>query len=161
MKTVNFIVPGPPKGKGRPRFSNAGNYVRTYTPKETANYENLVVVEYQSQCNSFRFDDEQELSLFITAIYEIPKSVSKTKRNKMISGEIRPTKKPDIDNVIKIIADSLNGVAYRDDSQIVRCHTDKIYGSIPMVVVSIADSSVEMEELANENYEYENFIKMD
>lgn len=37
----------------------------------------------------------------------------------MLAGEIRPTKKPDMDNVVKIIADSLNNLAYYDDTQIV------------------------------------------
>ena len=36
-----------------------------------------------------------------------------------------PTKKPDADNIIKSIADALNGIAYADDSQIVQATVNK------------------------------------
>lgn len=55
----------------------------------------------------------------------------------MLSGDIRPTKKPDMDNVIKIIADSLNKIAYRDDTQIVDCQVRKFYSEKPRVEVMI------------------------
>ncbi|MEI3450518.1 MAG: RusA family crossover junction endodeoxyribonuclease [Blautia massiliensis (ex Durand et al. 2017)] len=45
----------------------------------------------------------------------------------MLANEIIPTKKPDMDNVVKIIADSLNQVAYRDDTQIEDCQCRKFY----------------------------------
>lgn len=39
------------------------------------------------------------------------------RREAMIAGTIRPTKKPDADNVLKIVTDSLNDIAYYDDAQ--------------------------------------------
>ena len=63
---------------------------------------------------------EGEIELVVRAYKKEPKSVSKKKREAMLKGEIRPTKKPDWDNVGKIVADSLNNIAYDDDSQIVR-----------------------------------------
>jgi len=140
MPQVKFTIPGPPKGKGRPRFSKMGNFVKAYTPTETASYENLVTVEYQAQSKCFRFPDDAILDMRIIAYYEIPKSVSKIKRSRMISGEIRPSKKPDMDNVVKIIADSLNNVAYKDDTQIVDCQVRKFYSEIPRVVVVLSEA---------------------
>ena len=67
----------------------------------------------------------------------IPKSVSKKKRGLMLEGMLRPTKKPDMDNVVKIIADSLNQIAYRDDTQIVDCQCRKFYSDDPRVEVRI------------------------
>ncbi len=136
--TVEFTIPGAPQGKGRPRFSTAGGFVKTYTPAQTASYENLVKLEYERQVGK-RFDDGAAISMHIRAYFDIPKSVSKKKREQMLNGEIRPTKKPDADNILKIIADSLNGVAYKDDSQIVYCAVRKAYSDEPRVTVRIAD----------------------
>ena len=55
----------------------------------------------------------------------------------MRRGLIRPTKKPDIDNVVKALADALNHVAYRDDTQIVDCQVRKFYADEPRVEVLI------------------------
>lgn len=133
---VLFTIPGEPKGKGRPKFSRQGNFVRTYTPEVTASYENLVRLEYQRQCGIFLGKDVQ-LTMDIRAYFGIPKSVSKAKRAAMIDGTVRPTKKPDMDNIVKIIADSLNSFAYHDDSQIVSCTVEKYYSEHPRVDVYI------------------------
>lgn len=132
---VKFTILGEPKGKGRPRFCrNTGNAI---TPKDTVNYETLVHMEYLDQCNELRFPDDAMLDMRIKAYYSIPKSASKKKRAAMLAGEIRPTKKPDMDNVVKIIADALNQVAYRDDTQIVDCQCRKFYSENPRVEVTI------------------------
>jgi Holliday junction resolvase RusA-like endonuclease len=135
MEQVKFVILGEPKGKGRPRFSR--QFGRAYTPKETANYENLVSIEYQIQCNNFRFSDDAMLDMRIMAYYSIPKSKSKRQKNMMLSGLVRPTKKPDMDNVVKIVADSLNQIAYRDDTQIVDCQVRKFFSEEPRVEVVI------------------------
>ena len=55
----------------------------------------------------------------------------------MLLNNIRPTKKPDMDNILKIIADALNKVAYYDDKQIVECSIKKYYSNAPKVIVEI------------------------
>lgn len=134
---VHFTVPGEPVGKGRPRFSRQGSFVMAYTPGKTVSYENLIKVEYERQSGlSF---GEREIGMRVTAYFSIPKSVSKAKRQRMKDGEIRPTKKPDIDNVCKVVADALNGVAYNDDRQIVYTEISKRYDDMPRMDVSIFD----------------------
>lgn len=135
--TTEFVIPGEPYGKGRPRFSNAGAYTRTYTPAKTANYENLVKLSFMEQCG-VRFPEDAMLDVRIFAYYAIPKSVSKKKRQAMLERKIRPTKKPDFDNIGKIVCDSLNQVAYKDDSQIVDAMVRKFYDEAPRVVVKIS-----------------------
>lgn len=135
---AEFSIPGPPQGKGRPRFSSYGGRVHTRTPEQTVLYENLVKTEYQRQCEDIRFPDGKAVSVEIIAFYEIPKNVSKKKRLEMESGRLRPTKKPDADNVAKVICDSLNGIAYRDDSQVAELTVRKFYGEIPRVEVWIS-----------------------
>ena len=131
--TLSFEILGEPQGKGRPRFSRATG--RTYTPAKTVAYENLVKVEYERQCAGKRFDDGEYVDLRIYAYYGIPKSASKKKHAMMASGAIRPTKKPDMDNVVKVIADSLNGIAYKDDTQVVDSMVRKFYSEYPRVRV--------------------------
>lgn len=79
------------------------------------------------------------LDVRVFAYYAIPKSISKKKRQAMLDKKIRPTKKPDADNVCKVICDSLNGVAYRDDTQVVDCMVRKFYAEIPRVLVTIEE----------------------
>lgn len=143
MKTVEFIIPGQPRGKGRPRVVTRNGFSKAYTPKETASYENLVRVEYELQTERYKFSDGTFLSMRIDAYYPIPKSASKKRRALMVSGELRPIKKPDSDNVIKIIADSLNGIAYRDDTQIVTCECYKYYADDPCVKVTLTELGVD------------------
>lgn len=137
MKRVEFTVHGPIKGKGRPRFTRVGQYVRTYTPNETVSYENLIKMEYIEENGEFQFDRALPLTLKLTAYYSIPKSVSKKNRQLMIAGKIRPLKKPDADNVMKVVCDALNGVAYADDVQIVTVILDRFYSEYPHLDVSI------------------------
>lgn len=132
-----FVILGEPCGKGRPRFSTKTG--RTYTPQKTQNYENLVKMQYALDFGVDRFPDKAMLDMSIMAYYGIPKSASKKKQEEMRLGIVRPIKKPDMDNVVKIIADSLNGVAYHDDTQIVDCLCRKFYSDSPRVIVRIRE----------------------
>ena len=58
----------------------------------------------------------------------------------MLLGIIRPTIKPDVDNIAKVILDSLNGLAYKDDKQIVFCIISKWYGENPKVEVILEEA---------------------
>lgn len=140
---VKFTVYGKPKAKGRPRVSvrRSGDgektFARAYTPKQTVIYENQVKLEYENQCGNYRFPDDAMLDIRIFAYYGIPKSTSKKKRELMLAGKIRPTKKPDFDNIAKIICDSLNGIAYQDDKLIVDGMFRKFYSEQPRVEIKI------------------------
>ena len=135
---AKFCIHGDPQGKGRPRFSTVCGHVHTRTPDETVLYENLVKTEYRQQVG-VKFPDDAMLDVRIFAYYPIPKSASKRKRQAMLEKKIRPTKKPDWDNVGKVICDSLNGIAYRDDAQVVDSMVRKFYGETPKVVVTIEE----------------------
>jgi Holliday junction resolvase RusA-like endonuclease len=131
---IKFTIPGEPKGKGRPKFLRQGNFVRTYSPETTVNYENWVKICFQ--------EAEQEmltgqLKAEIECFYGIPKSYSKKKKEDALKGYLRPTKKPDIDNITKIILDALNGMAYPDDKNIVSCLVDKWFDETPRVEVML------------------------
>ena len=145
---VKFTVLGEPQGKGRPRFTKVGQYVKTYTPDKTVSYENLVKIEYRRQCKDYMFEKGRPVDIRILAYYPIPKSVSKKKQTMMIANELRPMKKPDTDNVVKVILDSLNQIAYHDDVQAVDCQVRKFYSENPRVVVTIEDAKPIVKEVS-------------
>lgn len=57
----------------------------------------------------------------------------------MIDKHIRPTKKPDLDNIMKCVTDALNEIAYQDDKQIVSASIEKYYSEEPRVEVAIME----------------------
>ena len=149
--SVKFTVTGEPVGKGRPRFRVAGTkenpYVQTYTDDKTARYEDRVRAEYRKQCRSFKFEAGTMIDMRIIAYYRIPKSETKGMKTAMEARVIRPMKTPDCDNVLKVIADALNGVAYKDDRAIVDCQIRKYYSHQPRVEVTILPAKNERSQL--------------
>lgn len=137
MKNCNLFIPGEPQGKGRPRFSKRGNFVNVYTPKNTETYEDKIRWFYNHKYDKMIFEENEPLTMYIVANFGPPKSTSRKKRLQMIDGEIKPTKKPDIDNIAKIIMDALNGFAYKDDKQIIRVCVGKFYAVQAGVEISI------------------------
>lgn len=136
MNTI--IVEGKVEGKQRPRFRKVGNFVQTYTPKQTKSYEKLIADEYKKQ-GGVLFPAEVPLELRIRAFMGMPKVFSKVKQSRAIEGELRPTKKPDADNIAKSILDGLNGVAYADDKQVVELSVKKYYGTLERVEIDIQE----------------------
>ncbi|MBQ8301023.1 MAG: RusA family crossover junction endodeoxyribonuclease [Clostridia bacterium] len=129
-----FTIQGEPKGKARPRFGQG----RTYTPKATADYEAMVGMEYKRQCGGYMFPKtDKGIEVAIIAYFGIPKSASKKRRLDMACGGVKPTKKPDADNIGKIIMDGLNGIAFEDDAHVTRLTVDKEYSLEPHVHVVI------------------------
>lgn len=138
--SINFTVLGIPVGKGRPKFSTVNGHAVAYTPAKTANYEMLVKLSYQQQCGDCKpYEKDVPLMADITALFPIPKSASKKLQAKMLSGAVRPTKKPDCDNIIKSVLDALNRVAYYDDSQVVKICIRKRYDTNPRTIIEIIE----------------------
>lgn len=131
-----FTVPGPPRGKARPRVTVRGGHAHAYTPETTADYEWFVRHCYKGQVG--RYEPMQgAVRVEIEATLAIPKSAKRADRAAMMAGEKLPTKKPDVDNIIKIILDALNGLAWADDAQITHVECRKRYGDQPGVRVLI------------------------
>lgn len=134
-----IVIEGEPVGKGRPRFSTARGRVRTYTPEKTVAYENEIVAAYYKQEDRTFYSKGTNVGITIDAFFNIPKSTSMKKHAAMIGGEIRPTKKPDLDNIMKICCDALNGLVFDDDSQIVYGVVQKYYSDRPRVEIYIME----------------------
>lgn len=124
-----FTVLGEPKGKARVRVTRYG----AYTPKATKDYEKMVRCAYKGK----KYDTP--LKVTVKAYFAIPKSTTKKAKAKMESGELKPTKKPDIDNILKIVLDALNGKAYADDKQVIQSEISKEYSNNPRIEVEIKE----------------------
>ena len=145
-RELHFVVEGIPVAKGRPKFTTINGYARAYTPKKTLNYENWVRLKAtlaMSEAGLSTLDCPIELQ--VDVLVPIPASWSKIKQKSAADGELFATKKPDLDNVIKAIKDSLNGIVWRDDSLIVNLSAAKNYDERPRIEITVAALSEERE----------------
>lgn len=109
-----IIVEGKIKGKARPRFNTKTG--RAFTPGDTITYENWIKCCYQEQDGKFI---DGPVKARIEVYYKIPKSYTKKRVQAIRDGLEMPLKKPDSDNIAKIVLDSLNKIAFDDDAQVV------------------------------------------
>ena len=138
MFHVTFKVDGQPHGKGRPRFSRAGGFVKTYTDEKTKAYEDLVRLSAQKSMGSSE-PLKTALDAFIYISFAVPLSYSKKRKEACLNGLERHTKKPDIDNVVKAVLDGCDKVIFENDSQIINLYVTKKYGE-PHVEVLIRET---------------------
>ena len=132
--TVFMTIDGKPEPKGRPRFRRVKNFVQTYTPAKTKNYEDKVR-DVAKQAMGEHEPLETPVGIQMSIKLPVPKSYSKKRTSDCLNKYEMPTKKPDWDNVAKAITDALNGIAYVDDSQIVSATVHKMYSMEPCVEV--------------------------
>jgi Holliday junction resolvase RusA-like endonuclease len=136
MTCVTFVVPGTPVGKGRPKFARRGAFVSTYTPEKTASYENLVKLAASRAMGGAPLIETAvtvQMMLFVTP----PASWSARKRAKALIGLIKPTTKPDIDNVVKGVFDAMNDIVWKDDKQVTELSVTKRYADVARTEVTV------------------------
>ena len=131
-----FEVPGEITGKARPRLNVRSGKV--YTPTKTKNYEYLTRFYFTQKYREY-IPAEGRVKISIIAYFDIPKSTSKKKEAEMLENRISPTKKPDIDNITKVVLDALNKFAYKDDTQITEITVVNKYASTPKVKIKIEE----------------------
>ncbi|MBR6873063.1 MAG: RusA family crossover junction endodeoxyribonuclease [Ruminococcus sp.] len=134
IRTTKFVIYGQPTGWQR-SGQNWKNK-KIYTQDKTRQREQEVKIAFIA-AGGRRAPDNAYIVIDIAAYYQIPESAPKYIKEKMRRGEIRPTVKPDYDNVAKLIGDGLNKVAYYDDKSIIDAHVCKFYADVPKVVVTV------------------------
>lgn len=141
MASVTFQVPGKPQGKARARtvYNKHLKHSVSYTPDNDLLYENLIKTLYMQAADGVRFEKGTPVTLRILARFEPPKSASKKRQLEMLEGLIPPLKKPDIDNIIKVVADALNGAAYHDDTQIIFTVAKKAYSAVEGLDITVEE----------------------
>lgn len=134
MTRYDFVVLGRPRGKGRPRFARRGNYVTTYTPKETEDYEKQIRKAFKEKYGEVE-PLKGNVEMKIMACFGVPKGTSKKKTTELLDTPY--PKKPDIDNVSKIVLDSLNAVVFEDDNAVVKLRVEKYYATTEYLAIEI------------------------
>lgn len=129
---IRFVVPGIPAGKGRPRISTRGGFARAFTPAKTVAYEGLIALA-AADAMAGAAPITGPVSIEARAVFPIPSSWPKRRK-----AEARwHTGKPDGDNVLKALGDGLNGIVWKDDSQVASMRLTKVYGETPGLHVQI------------------------
>ena len=129
MTTIAIEVPGVPVAKARPRFARG----RAYTTEATAGHEALIHALAKAQCPE---PLTGPLRLAVTFGMPVPKSWSNVKQSKALGGQIKPTGKPDLDNLLKAL-DGLTGVVWKDDAQVVDITASKRYFWEPATLIVV------------------------
>lgn len=133
---ITIKVPGQPVGKGRPRISTRGGKIRAFTPEKTVSYENAIA-EAAGPAMAGRSVIEGPVQITVFAQFQIPKSWSKKRRAETLSSFVHHTSKPDADNILKAVGDALNGIVWKDDSQIAWLSASKAYGEEPGLTIHV------------------------
>lgn len=128
---IEFVVPGQPVAKARPRVTSYGH---TYTPKKTKLYERMVSGLARKE---WMFEPMTgPLKLTVVCVFQRPKRLM---RKSDPDERVWMPKRPDLDNVCKAINDGLE-VVMKDDAQIVIIEARKYYaakGEEPHVCVRL------------------------
>jgi len=144
MKYLKFTIPIEPRGQMRARsraIEKSGKFLAmTYKAGKQRKEDGKLAALIYPHRPEQPFDGQ--IILGVKAFFEIPKSKPRKFVDAAASGEIRPTVKPDLDNVIKMLKDVCNGVFWVDDKMIVGYMpgTGKYYaapGTVPRWEVEI------------------------
>jgi Holliday junction resolvase RusA-like endonuclease len=118
VNVVRLVIPGAPVGKARPRVTSHG----TFTPAKTKRAEKDVRAVWR-EAGGQRLPDGPVVA-HIHIYVERPQGHFTSKGALSATGRRSPfpVRKPDLDNAAKLLLDSLNGLAYRDDAQVIELH---------------------------------------
>jgi Holliday junction resolvase RusA-like endonuclease len=135
-QSILLIIEGEPVGKGRPKATSQGGFVRMYTPEKTRSYEERIATEARKVMMKMPPIDGP-VAVEMQMYHSIRPSWSKAKQEAARLGRIVPTIKVDADNCLKVFCDALNGVAWIDDVQVVDVALTKRFAEQPCVVFKI------------------------
>ena len=131
-----FEVPGKIIGKGRPRVNTTTGIA--YTPTKTKDWETLSKQYFLLKYPRIK-PFSNRVFVQIVAHFAIPKQFGKKEKEQILNGTLSPTKKPDIDNIAKIVLDSLNGLAFNDDTQVTKIIVEKVYSDEEKISIIIEE----------------------
>ncbi|WP_338087242.1 RusA family crossover junction endodeoxyribonuclease [Ligilactobacillus apodemi] len=126
-----------PVEQARPRAIRYGRSIRVYDPPKVSKYKKQLSQLARLQYNAEPLDGM--LAVDIKFYRRVQKSLSKIERSRRLSGEHRPTVKPDLDNYIKSTLDALNGILWTDDACIVDLHAHKYYSDDPHIEITVKE----------------------
>lgn len=138
MSFIQFVVPGEPRGKGRPRAVIRGAHAGVYTDSKTVAYESLIALA-SKQAMTGREPFAGPVRLDLQIFMAVPASASRKRQEAMLADKVTPTKKPDCNNVVAAAQDGMNGIVYADDKQVVSLICHKRYTRQPRLEVQVSE----------------------
>lgn len=139
--SIKIVIPGAPVPKGRhrarivqPRFKPA--FIHFYQDADTEAYEARVAQEAGLVMRG-RGKLLGPLGVNVMAFVTIPESWSLKQKQRAIEGTMLPVTRPDADNYLKCCLDAMNGIVYKDDSQVVDMKVQKRYAEKPRLEIEI------------------------
>lgn len=131
-----FEVIGDIVGKQRPRVNMyTGN---VYTPNRTKDYEEWIRQSFFIKYPNFEMLSNR-VKIEIIAYLKIPKSTSKKMSEKMLDDIVSPLKKPDIDNITKVVLDAINNYVIKDDIQVSKIFVEKKYATEEKLYIKVEE----------------------
>jgi Holliday junction resolvase RusA-like endonuclease len=140
MAGILIVVPGEPIAQGRPKFSTKNGVFRTYDPPDSMDYKETVAV-----CARLSMARKQmlegALALSVKVYRSVPTSWSEKRKQMAYAGQLRPVTKPDTDNYVKGALDALEGIVFKNDSQVVeyRQPFGKWYSEKPRLEIELKE----------------------
>lgn len=131
---IAFSVPGDPVPQPRPRVSTRGGFARAYVPKQHAVHAYRQAVAAAARAAGAGVHGEP-VEVVIDFVFARPQSHL---RKSGVKPDAPRFPRQDADNLTKAVLDSLNGVAWEDDSQVIRLVVSKSYGTEARTTVRIA-----------------------
>lgn len=120
---IEFTVDGEPASKSRARFTGRGSKVRAFTPERT------------------RQAEEQVAAAYLRAAGRLNKADVSTAYSVTAEFHLKRNQRRDVDNMLKLVLDGLNEVAWADDSQVIEIAARKVYNAgLGKTVVTIREA---------------------
>lgn len=136
---IEFFVPGEVKGLARPRASTFGGHTRMYDPVQNRNEKAVLQHYLRENWNGGIVDPGPKgFKVKLVAGFPTPKSMSKKKTALALEYRMMPQKKPDADNIVKLVLDAYNLMLWKDDSSVTDVTVRKIYTETPGLLVYIS-----------------------
>ena len=124
-RQIDFVIPGEPVSQGRPRFATHGGFARAYDPKKSRDAKGVVKLCAQEAIQKAGFVEPLTGPIEMMIQFGIALPKSQYRKRKPVARQWR-TKKPDLDNLMKLVKDACSGVIFLDDNQVVRVIAEKI-----------------------------------
>src|SRR6516165_11232701 len=130
---ITGIVTGAPVAKGRPRMTRRGF---VYTPAATRKYEAHGRLAAQIAMDG-RPPIDVPVRIELLVELPVPALWSRRKTADAITGHIRPTSRPDVDNFLKAFLDAISTIVVADDAQVVEVYAKKKFSVAPKMIATI------------------------
>jgi crossover junction endodeoxyribonuclease RusA len=130
-----FTVYGKPQPQGSTRaFLSGGKVNTTSANKNLKPWRQQLTDTAFAECGGIPYsgNGNEAICVTMTFYFDRPKSAKKRRM---------PTVKPDVDKLIRAILDSLTGICYRDDAQVVQVAALKFYGGPERVEITVQEQS--------------------